>query len=132
MRILLDTHIWIWWMAGEEHVPRRARNLIRDVGNSIFISAATIWEIAIKAAMRRIEVDPAAAHAVIQQSGFKELQVTGEHAVHVSQLPLHHGDPFDRMLVAQSLVEPMRLLTHDKALARYGETILLVERTATS
>lgn len=126
MRILLDTHIWIWWLAGDKRLPPRAAELIKEPDNEIFVSAINVWEVALKTGSGGLDIDPAAVEAEIALSHFLELPVTARHAVQVSKLPQHHGDPFDRMLIAQSLVEPMRLLTHDKALARYGETILLV------
>jgi PIN domain nuclease of toxin-antitoxin system len=97
-----------------------------DSDNEVFVSAASIWEIAIKAALGQIKGDPAAIQAAVDPSGFIELPITGKHAVQVSKLPPHHRDPFDRMLIAQSLVEPMKLLTHDQTLTAYGDLVMLV------
>jgi PIN domain nuclease of toxin-antitoxin system len=126
MRVLVDTHIVLWWLIDSRKLPEDAERIIKDKDNAIFVSAASIWEIAIKATLGQIEVDPFAIEAAIEPSGFVELPITGKHAAQLSKLPLHHRDPFDRILVAQSLLEPMRLLTGDQVLAQYGEMVLLV------
>ncbi len=126
MRVLVDTHIVLWWLIDSRKLPEDAERIIKDKGNTVFVSAASVWEIAIKATLGQIEVDPFAIEAAIEPSGFVELPITGKHAAQLSKLPLHHRDPFDRILVAQSLLEPMRLLTGDQVLAQYGEMVLLV------
>lgn len=126
MRILLDTHIFVWWLANDRKLPKAADPLILDPSNEIHVSAASVWEIAIKSGLGQIEVDPLLVVAAIPESGFKELSITAQHAIEVRALPQHHRDPFDRMLVAQSRVEPMHLLTHDKQLAAYGNNVLVV------
>ena len=92
----------------------------------VYVSAASIWEIAIKAALGRIEADVPALTDAIAESGFAELPVRAQHAARVASLPLHHGDPFDRLLVAQALTEPLRLVTADAVLARYTELVELI------
>jgi PIN domain nuclease of toxin-antitoxin system len=124
MRLLLDTQILLWALAGHRRLPREARRLI-DAHESI-VSAASIWEIAIKVSIGRLEADPAAVRQALDPSGFEELAVTGEHAARVVQLPPHHRDPFDRLLVAQSLVEQLVLLTTDSQLAAYGSLVRVV------
>lgn len=126
MRVLLDTHILLWWLMDDRRLPKDAEQIIKDPDNAIFVSAASIWEVAIKAALGQIEADPRAIQAAIEPSGFTELPITGKHAAQVAKLPSHHRDPFDRMLVAQSLAEPMRLLTSDTLLAKYGDMVLAV------
>jgi PIN domain nuclease of toxin-antitoxin system len=126
MRILLDTHIFVWWLANDRKLPKAADPLILDPANEIYVSAASIWEIAIKAALGQIQVEPALVVAAIPESGFRELPVTARHAIEVTALPRHHRDPFDRMLVAQSRIEPMHLLTHDRQLAAYGDSVLII------
>ncbi len=126
MRVLLDTQIVLWWMMEDRRLPKEAEKLIKDADNTVFVSAASVWEVAIKAILGQIDTDPFAIEATIGPSGFVELPTTGKHAAEVSKLPSHHRDPFDRILVAQSLVEPMRLLTTDRVLAQYGEMVLLV------
>ena len=124
MRLLLDTHLIIWWLAGKP-LSARATELIRDPANRIYASAASVWEIAIKASLGKIHVDPDELVAALRGGGFQELAVTGQHAARVAQLPKHHRDPFDRLLVAQSLTEQMLLLTHDQPLAAYGTSVLV-------
>lgn len=126
MRVLLDTHIVLWWLTGDRRLSKQADRVIKDADNVIFVSAASIWEVAVKTGLGQIEADPFAIQAAIEPSGFAELPVTGKHTAQVATLPSHHRDPFDRMLLAQSLAEPMRLLTSDATLARYGDIVLMV------
>ena len=126
MRALVNTRMLLWWLIDSRKLPDDAERIIEDKDNAIIVSAASIWEIAIRAALGQIEVDPFAIEAAIVPSGFVELPITGKHAAQISKLPLHHRDPVDRILVAQSLLEPMRLLTGDQILAQYGEMVLLV------
>ena len=128
MRILLDTHLVLWSVAHSRRLPREARALILDEVNEVFYSAASVWEVAIKSALRRrdFRADPSVLVRALAQSGFSELPVTAAHAARVAGLPAIHRDPFDRLLVAQSLAEPMTLLTNDAALARYGPLVQLV------
>ena len=128
MRVLLDTHLLLWSVASSRRLPKTARSLILDAANEVFYSAASIWEIAIKTALRRTDfkADPAALVRALAQSGFSELPVTAAHAVRVAGMQAIHRDPFDRLLVAQSLAEPMTLVTNDAALVRYGPSVQLV------
>ena len=120
MRVLLDTQIVLWWMTDDKRLSQQAEKIIAEPDNEIFVSAASIWEVAIKTALGRIKGNVEAIVAAIHPSGFAELPITGQHAAQVSKLPLHHRDPFDRMLIAQSLLEPMRFMTHDRMLTKYG------------
>jgi PIN domain nuclease of toxin-antitoxin system len=124
VRLLVDTHLLVWWLAGKAVSPKAAE-LIRDPGNQVYASAASIWEVAIKASLGKIRVDPEEFVAALRDGGFLELPVTSRHAAGVAALPRHHRDPFDRLLVSQSLCEPMRLLTEDRGLAVYGQSVLL-------
>ena len=128
MRILLDTHIALWALMGDRRLGAEACGLIDDPANAIFVSAASVWEIAIKHALQRshIPFGAAAALGYFSQAGYQFLDVRTEHAAMVEDLPELHGDPFDRMLVAQALAEPLRLMTHDHMLARYSKTVMLV------
>jgi PIN domain nuclease of toxin-antitoxin system len=126
VRILLDTHIFVWWLANDRKLPKAADALILDPDNEIHVSAASIWEIAIKQALGQIQVAPSLLVASIPDSGFCELPVTARHAIETGTLPPHHRDPFDRLLVAQSRAEPMYLLSHDRQLAVYGDTVLII------
>lgn len=126
MRLLLDTHILLWWLADDPALPASADALIGDPHNEVFASAITLWEIAIKARLGKITVDTAAVQAAVLASGFETLAFTAGHAIEVSHLPEHHRDPFDRALLAQARIEPLRLITHDTILALYGDQVLLV------
>ena len=123
-RILLDTHLLLWAFAAPERLPIRARKRI-DV-SEVFVSAASIWEVSIKASLGKIQADASLLLAEIEPAGFTLLQISGDHAVAVGLLPSIHRDPFDRMLVAQARTEPLILLTNDAALAGYGEGIEVV------
>lgn len=126
MNLLLDTHILLWWLADDKRLPKVAVKTIAATDGSIFVSVASVWEIAIKVAQNRIKVDPDILLNGIAQSGFQLLPITAQHALQTARLPLYHRDPFDRMLVAQAQVEPLHLLTHDAALRPYGDAILVV------
>jgi PIN domain nuclease of toxin-antitoxin system len=123
-RLLLDTQIVLWALAGHRRLPREARRLIED--HEAIVSAASIWEIAIKVSIGRLDADPEAVRHALDPSGFDELPVTGEHAARVALLQPHHRDPFDRVLVAQSLVEGLVLLTADAQLAPYGAFVRVI------
>ena len=125
MRLLLDTHIFLWAVAGSRLLKPAVRRMIESA-DEVHVSAASIWEIAIKARLGKIDADPDELTAAIDASGFVQLPVSAAHAAGVARLPLHHNDPFDRLLIAQALAEPLRLLTVDAALARYSELVVLV------
>jgi PIN domain nuclease of toxin-antitoxin system len=130
LRLLLDTHIAIWLMTLDERLRRPARRLIASSDNQIFVSAVSLWEIAIKHALGRgddaMPMPAWIAHRDFLAVGMTIVPVTAEHAVEVERLPSVHGDPFDRLLVAQAVAEPFRLVTHDKRLSAYGETVIVV------
>ena len=121
--MLLDTHIFLWAVSGSRQLTPKIRAVIQ-AADEVLVSAASIWEIAIKARLGKLEGDPMAMAAAIEQSGFRELPVRAAHAAYVSSLPLHHTDPFDRLLIAQAMMEPLRLLTADKALTPYSELVM--------
>lgn len=126
MNILLDTHIALWAITDSPRLPSRARELIESPRSSVWISAASIWEIAIKHSLGRGDMPVPGADVLryFRESGYKFLPVEPEHAAALEELPQHHADPFDRILVAQALFEPMRLVTSDAMLARYSDTII--------
>jgi PIN domain nuclease of toxin-antitoxin system len=128
VNLLLDTHIALWALTDSPRLHGRARELILAPGNTVWVSAASVWEIAIKHSLGRGDMPVSGAQALgyFEEAGFLVLPVSGEHAAAVAQLPAHHADPFDRMLAAQALTEPLRLLTHDAMLARYSDTVILV------
>jgi PIN domain nuclease of toxin-antitoxin system len=128
VRLLLDTHIVLWALAGSPRLPSLAEGLIRDPANDVFVSTATIWEIAIKHALGRgdMPISGVRAAELCAEAGYRELPVSWRHAQAVEGLPTLHADPFDRLLVAQATTEPMRLLSHDAQIARYGEMVIFV------
>lgn len=127
MRLLLDTHIAIWVLCDSPRLRDPARGLIADQRNSVFVSAASVWEIAIKHRLNRggpddMPVSGSVALEAFLQTGFEILAVTGEHAAALDGLPPIHKDPFDRLIVAQALAEPLILITNDAVVANYSST----------
>jgi PIN domain nuclease of toxin-antitoxin system len=128
MRLLLDTHLLLWAAGPSPLLGPAARRLIDDSANELIFSAASLWEIAIKSAHRRpdFQVDAALFRRNLLSNGYHELSVMGEHAVAIARLPPLHRDPFDRMLVAHSIIEGITLLTSDPLVAQYPGPVQLV------
>jgi PIN domain nuclease of toxin-antitoxin system len=128
VNLLLDTHIALWAIADSPKLPTAARELIETPTSTVWVSAASVWEISFKRALGKGDMPVSSADALryFQQSGYQMLAITAEHTVAVEALPLHHNDPFDRLLVAQALTEPLRLITHDAMVALYSDTIIKV------
>lgn len=126
MRLLLDTHLFLWAMANDSRLPTAARQLMEEA-DEVNVSAASIWEIAIKARIGKLKADAGHLAENIEASGFVALPVTARHAAGVAHLPDHHTDPFDRLLVAQATAEPLILLTVDRQLAAYGDLVMLLQ-----
>jgi PIN domain nuclease of toxin-antitoxin system len=129
MRLLLDTHVALWAVLDDHQIRPSARALIADEENPIFVSVVTLWEIAIKFARPRgrpddMPISAAEALSYFMEAGYQLLGVTVSHALAVAELPSIHADPFDRMLIAQARSEPLRLMTNDAAIIRYGEDIV--------
>jgi PIN domain nuclease of toxin-antitoxin system len=125
MRVLLDTHIYLWWLDDSPLLAPTARKIIEEA-EIVYVSAASIWEAVIKIGLGKLEVDPADLVAGIRESGFEPLPITPEHALALSRLADHHKDPFDRMLLSQSITEPLRLITADALLPAYSELVTRV------
>ncbi|WP_298744132.1 type II toxin-antitoxin system VapC family toxin [uncultured Brevundimonas sp.] len=130
MRVLLDTHIALWSVKGSPKLSREAVRLIVSA-DGVFFSSISLVEIAVKhargpASPDPILVDARQAHAEFRLAGFTELALTAAHAEALDTLPPLHRDPFDRMLIAQAMTEPMRLLTHDAAMTAYGALVAAV------
>lgn len=119
MRLLLDTNVLLWWLSDHLALSRRAREIIADPGNDILVSSASVWEIAIKAALGRIEIELNNLEEAILKSGFQPLLIGLRHAVGVGRLAGVHRDPFDRILVAQARIEKLRIVSHDRVFERY-------------
>ena len=128
MNLLLDTHIALWAITDNPKLPKKARDMIESSKSTVWISAATVWEIAIKHSLGRGDMPVSSQDALryFRESGYRFLPVEPEHAAAVEELATHHADPFDRILVAQALVEPLRLMTHDPMVARYNDTIIKI------
>jgi PIN domain nuclease of toxin-antitoxin system len=125
---LLDTHIALWAITDSPKLPQKARELIQSPKTTVWVSVASIWEIAIKHSLGRGDM-PVSSHDALRyfrESGYRLLPIEADHVVAIEELAAHHQDPFDRMLVAQALVEPMRLMTHDPMVALYSDTIIAV------
>jgi len=125
VRLLLDTHVYLWYLADSRRLSRKARAEIASA-EEVFVSAASIWEAALKTGLGKLHAALEGLVAGIGGSGFVELPVSARHAARVATLPPHHRDPFDRLLVAQAIHEPLRLLTADAALKRYSELVVTV------
>lgn len=118
MRLLLDTYVAIWHFEDPELLSAEARDAVADPANTVHMSAASVWEWAIKTAQGKLRT-PEPLDAGARRAGFSELSVTWSHGRHASSLPMHHGDPFDRMLVAQAQVEGLVLVTRDPLIRQY-------------
>jgi PIN domain nuclease of toxin-antitoxin system len=128
-RLLLDTHLVLWWLNDDPRLPAAVVERLQAPGAEVFVSQASLWEMAIKVSIGRLRVDlPELEHQVPRQ-GFRWLAVSNAHLLAVAELESdgEHRDPFDRLLVCQSRVEPMLLLTVDSQLRRYGATVIVLE-----
>ncbi|MBV8066885.1 MAG: type II toxin-antitoxin system VapC family toxin [Candidatus Eremiobacteraeota bacterium] len=128
MRILLDTHVLIWALGEPQKLSAAVRDAITDPQNDVLFSAGSIWEIAIKFRLRRIDlsVEPNRIAREAMSNGFEELPIGATAAARVADLALHHGDPFDRILIAQALCEPAKFFTADAALSPYSDLVTLI------
>jgi PIN domain nuclease of toxin-antitoxin system len=123
MRYLLDTHAYLWQVDGSPDLSPAARNIIADDANTIYLSIASLWELAIKVSIGKLQIERTVlelASTIPAMYGYEALQITPQHLHTLSRLPFHHRDPFDRLLVAQSVVEYLTILSNDDALDAYG------------
>ena len=118
-RLLIDTHVFLWWLGDDPQLGPRARDLIANAENQVFVSAATAWEISIKKSIGKIDA-PDDLDAIAEQEGFEKLAISFFHGERAGDLPQHHRDPFDRMLVAQSQAEGLEFITADSAISQYA------------
>ena len=128
MRILLDTHALLWWLSDNPKLGEKARAKIADPKNLILVSAASLWEIAIKQGIGKIEADIAEIEKEVAQQGMVRLGIEADHLIELTSLPDHHRDPFDRMLIAQAGAEDISLLTADMQLAAYSIDRIAADR----
>ncbi len=127
MRLLLDTHVAIWALVSPKLLPEKIAGTIASAENSVHVSVVSIWEIAIKFALGKPSAPPFSATAAaghFQAAGYRMLDVTVRHASAVEALPPIHADPFDRLIIAQAMSEPLRLITRDRRLAAYSDTVI--------
>jgi PIN domain nuclease of toxin-antitoxin system len=124
--LLLDTHVFLWWLAGSPRLGSRARTLISSADADLTLSVASWWEIGIKTAIGRMTFDWSIARSLLEKNRIKTMLVTFEQAEAAAMLPLYHRDPFDRMLVAQAEGQGLKLLTRDRQLKSYGPSVLCV------
>jgi PIN domain nuclease of toxin-antitoxin system len=122
-RLLLDTHVLLWWRGDYKRIGPRSLTAIEDADTAVFFSAASIWEMAIKHAAGKLKM-PANVVDTMEQRGFAELQVRSHHGLMAGALPPHHRDPFDRMLVAQAQSERLTLVTNDERISAYDVPVL--------
>jgi PIN domain nuclease of toxin-antitoxin system len=127
VRLLLDTRVWLWMLGEPERLSRRARTLILDDDNELLLSAVSAWEIAIKQRLGKLHLDGPADEWVparMERTRVTPLPVLHHHALRVATLPLHHRDPFDRLLIAQAELEELPIITADGAFARYDVKVV--------
>ena len=120
---LLDTHIFVWVMEGSKLLPESIKNKIADPHNKIFVSAVSIWEIVIKRNLKKIKID-FDIETSIGKAGIEVLAIEASHALEIEKLPPHHKDPFDRMLVAQAIVEKLMIITQYEKIKKYDVSVL--------
>lgn len=128
MNLLLDTHVYLWFVVQS---PRLSKDIYHQIETTplVYVSAASLWEMVIKIQVKKLTADPADLAAKIAESGFQELPVSVSHTLALERLPLHHRDPFDRILLAQANVEHLRLLTADSDLKPYGSVCQVIPET---
>lgn len=128
MNLLLDTHVALWAITDSLRLAPKARDLIANPANTVWVSVVSLWEITIKHSLGRGDMPISGAQAKhwFEQSGYQLLNIEAPHVLGVAELPPLHNDPFDRLLVAQALAEPLRLITHDAQVARYSDTIIAI------
>jgi PIN domain nuclease of toxin-antitoxin system len=122
VRVLLDTHVFLWWRESSDRLGAEARRVVAGA-DVAFVSAASAWEVAIKVGLGKLKI-PGPLEPAVDESRFDKLPITFAHAAAVTALAPHHGDPFDRMLIAQALVEQLTVVTHDRRFEPYGIPII--------
>jgi PIN domain nuclease of toxin-antitoxin system len=127
VKVLLDTHVWLWWVTEPERIPHSALSIIEDGRNEILLSVASSWEIAIKSAIGKLQLPEPPEDFVprrLMRDGIGTLHIEHRHALHVARLPPHHHDPFDRILIAQTQLEGIPIVTADPRFAPYQINVL--------
>jgi PIN domain nuclease of toxin-antitoxin system len=126
MKLLLDTHVLLWWLNDDGKLSENACRLIENPDNAIYVSHATIWEIQIKNMTGKLNTNVETLIQQLSVNNFQQFPIHTNHILALAKLPPHHQDPFDRMLISQAISEPLHLITHDNHVSRYSESIILV------
>jgi PIN domain nuclease of toxin-antitoxin system len=124
VRLLLDSHAFFWWLADDPKLSAKARQAIADPASVVHVSAATVWELSIKAALGKLDLDGADLVRELEANDFVELPITALHSQGAANLPHHHNDPFDRILIAQARIEGLTIVTRDPAFHAYEVALL--------
>jgi PIN domain nuclease of toxin-antitoxin system len=124
VKLLLDSHAFLWWLAEDLKLSAEARQAVADPSSTVHVSAATVWELSIKASLGKLDLDGADLLEEIETNDFIELPMTARHSLAAATLPRHHDDPFDRMLIAQARIEGLTVVTRDPAFRAYGIAIV--------
>jgi PIN domain nuclease of toxin-antitoxin system len=124
VRCLLDTHVLLWWIEDNPRLRARPRAAIIDPDSDVVVSAATIWEAAIKRALGKLHFETPLLLDTLSRGGIRVLPITAEHALAAGDLPRHHDDPFDRMLIAQAIAEDLTVITHDMRFGSYPVAVI--------
>jgi len=132
VKILLDTQALLWWLTDDGHLGRQARDLLEDPGNDVLISMVSLWEIAVKTRIGKLEADIGEITDAIQHDGFTLLNIAIAHLSALAGLPIHHRDPFDHLLIAQAITEDATFISEDRHTARYPVRMLTCSGTAAS
>ena len=126
MRLLLDTHIFLWWVTDNRKLSKAVRSRIVEA-TEVYVSSSSIWELAIKVKLKKLDADINQLAEEISNNGFSELPITARHAAYIYHLPLIHRDPFDRIMNAQAICEPLTFITCDSLLQKYSELVELAD-----
>ena len=119
MRLLLDTHALLWWLADDDQLGPRARELIEDPGNDVLVSVVSLWEIVVKVRVGKLEADIKEVADTVPREGFTLLDISTAHLLTLARLPMHHHDPFDHLLMAQAIEEDATFISEDRHASRY-------------
>jgi PIN domain nuclease of toxin-antitoxin system len=119
MKFLLDTHALLWWLADDSQLGRQARELVEDPGNDVLVSMVSLWEIAVKTRIGKLQADIKEITDAVQQEGFTLLDIGRTHLLTLAGLPMHHRDPFDHLLIAQAITEDATFISEDRHTAQY-------------
>jgi PIN domain nuclease of toxin-antitoxin system len=119
LKLLLDTRALLWWLSDDDQLGRQARELVADPGNDVLISIVSLWEIAVKTRVGKLQADIKEISDAVEHGDFKLLDIEMEHLITLAALPMHHRDPFDHLLIAQAITEDATFISEDRNVARY-------------